>query len=327
MLRLFIDWASDPAHSTFLRTLVTLLSLPGILWGCYLCVRWLRGQGIDHSIDDILARTKELQEDFKKVIHFPETGRSERHVATAEQGSKVSNQTGASHLILRLLLALYFAIFGPACATVIAMYFYDQYVKAGPTGDPPHAEAFCTPGKVVMGMPNDTFQIAFLIVDYSEKLRTIISGAGRGDPDLMREVFEGIRMGTVQRFSGPGILEVHLSGVDSHAAPREVYYLASNICKGTISLTSASGEPLVSVPLSADQQSSEVGILFPKEFLDTPDGPRICYETTFPIIIFNKKADQPNRPNMTCGLPSGISNALRQGKQMHRYLIIHGTGS
>lgn len=50
-----------------LRILVTLLAIPGALWGLHLFRRWLRGEGIDRKIDELGRQYRSLQDSVCKI--------------------------------------------------------------------------------------------------------------------------------------------------------------------------------------------------------------------------------------------------------------------
>jgi thioredoxin len=57
-----ISWAADTANSNLVRTFAAIVGIPGALWGSYLFWRWMNGEGIDRTVNEIHNRSMILYE-------------------------------------------------------------------------------------------------------------------------------------------------------------------------------------------------------------------------------------------------------------------------
>ena len=82
----FLDWVSDKLRdagfSNQVRTVVALLAVPGALWGIYLFVRWMRGQGLDAEMKRLQTQNIEIQGTLRELTAQIATLRIARKVDT-----------------------------------------------------------------------------------------------------------------------------------------------------------------------------------------------------------------------------------------------------
>lgn len=71
-----------------LRILVTLLAIPGALWGLHLFRRWLRGEGIDRKIDELGRQYRSLQDSVCKIT----ADKTRERMAIRELGRLLQSQ-------------------------------------------------------------------------------------------------------------------------------------------------------------------------------------------------------------------------------------------
>ena len=76
----FLPWLSQASNSNLLRSIGAIVSLPGALWGAWLFFRWLRGTGIDSTLDGIKA-------DLNRLVR-----RQQERVPRIERNKRISAQ-------------------------------------------------------------------------------------------------------------------------------------------------------------------------------------------------------------------------------------------
>src|ERR1051325_1664375 len=64
-----IAWASDPTTTRSFQTIAAILAIPGAMWGAYLFIKWMRGRGIDTTLESLLRETSGLKTRVDSAIH------------------------------------------------------------------------------------------------------------------------------------------------------------------------------------------------------------------------------------------------------------------
>jgi murein L,D-transpeptidase YcbB/YkuD len=114
-----IHWAANSLNTALVRATIALLSLPGVLWGSYLSIRFLFRRDNRRPPDSTPGRNKELHGEYNPPGRPFKSKRLE-----------TSTSPKQPRLLVRIIVSLYVAILGPACAGVASLYVYDRYFKS-----------------------------------------------------------------------------------------------------------------------------------------------------------------------------------------------------